>query len=112
MDFYRVYTGDDGESHLEQLDSVSVLEITEPQPAANIVFREAPPGNFIDWHPAPRRQYIIQLAGEVEIGFVDRSSIRYRPGDVRLVEDTTGRGHTTTVVSAGPSITAVVPLAD
>ena len=29
MDFYRVYTGDDGESHLEQLDSVAVLEITE-----------------------------------------------------------------------------------
>ena len=112
MAFYRVYTGDDGQSHLEHLDLASHPAVTEPQPTTNIEFREAPPGNFIDWHPAPRRQYIIQLAGEVEIGFHDESAVRYRPGDVRLVEDTSGQGHTTRVVSDEPSITAVIPLAD
>ena len=111
MAFYRVYTGEDGESHLEHLHLRAILDVIEPQPATSVVFREAPPGNFIDWHPAPRRQYIIQLSGEVEIGFVDGTSVRYLPGDVRLVEDTTGRGHTTSVTSDEPSVTAVVPLA-
>ena len=68
-------------------------------------------GHFIDWHPAPRRQYIISLRGEIEIGLGDGTTFRYGPGDARLVEDTTGQGHTTRVVSDTPSLTAVVPLA-
>ena len=36
---------------------------------------------------------------------------RYRPGDARLVEDTTGQGHTTRVVGNEPCLTATVPLA-
>ena len=112
MALYRVYTGDDGQSHLEQLGLASHPEITEPQAATSIVFREAPPGQFLDWHPAPRRQYIVQLAGEVEIGMGDGSMVRYKPGDARLVADTTGQGHTTRVIGDQPSITAVIPLAD
>ncbi len=79
---------------------------------SGIVFREAPPGQFLDWHSAPRRQYIVQLAGEVEIGLGDGSTVRYQPGDARLVADTTGQGHTTRVIGDQPSITAVIPLAD
>ena len=35
----------------------------------------------------------------------------FGPGDARLVEDTTGKGHTTRVVSNEPVLTATVPLA-
>ena len=108
MGFYRMYTGNDGHSHIEEMDP----ELTSLRPVKGIVFRESPPGNFIDWHPAPQRQFIISLAGELEIGFSDGSLHRFGPGDVRLVEDTTGHGHTTRVVSSGPSVTAVAPLAD
>jgi len=37
---------------------------------------------------------------------------RFGPGDARLVEDTTGKGHTTRVVSSEPVLTAVIPLAE
>ena len=55
MALYRLYTGDDGQSHLEELSLASPPEITEPQAATSIVFREAAAGQFLDWHPAPRR---------------------------------------------------------
>ena len=51
----------------------------------------------MDWHPAPRRQYVIILTGQLEIGLGDGTTRRFGPGDARLVEDTTGQGHTTRV---------------
>jgi hypothetical protein len=46
-----------------------------------------------------------------EIGFGDGTTRRVGPGDARLVEDTTGQGHTTRYVGPGPVITATIPLA-
>ena len=112
MGIYRLFTGDDGQSHIETLDLASHPELTSPKNTTTISFREWPPGHFIDWHPAPRRQYVISLSGRIEIGLGDGSTQSYGPGDARLVEDTTGRGHTTRVVGDQPSITAVIPLAD
>jgi len=112
MAIYRMYTGDDGKSHIEELDLASNVEMTSLQAAKGIIFSEAPSGHFINWHPAPRRQYIIQLSGQVEIGLADGTTVRYQPGDTRLVEDTTGQGHTTRVVGDQPSITATIHLAD
>jgi hypothetical protein len=37
---------------------------------------------------------------------------RFGAGDARLVEDTTGKGHTTRVVGSEPVLTAVIPLAE
>ena len=69
-----------------------------------------PAGNFLDWHPAPRRQWVIILSGELEIGLGDGSVRRFGPGDARLVEDTTGHGHTTRVIGSQPCVMAFVPL--
>ena len=112
MGIYRLYTGDDGQSHIEDLDLESNEALTSPQGATSFNFMTWPAGHFIDWHPAPRRQYVISLSGQLEIGLGDGTLRRFGPGDARLVEDTTGQGHTTRVVSDGPSVTAVVPLAD
>lgn len=86
--------------------------LTAPQAAAHIVFAQLPVGTFIDWHPAPRRQYVIILSGQLEIGLGDGSIRQFGPGDARLVEDTTGKGHTTRVVGSEPVLTAVVPLTE
>ena len=112
MGIYRLYTGNDGQSHIENVDLGGHPDLKSLRPTTGIMFQESTPGNFIDWHPAPRRQYVISLSGELEIGLGDGSLHRFGAGDARLVEDTTGQGHTTRVVSSGPSITAVVPLAD
>jgi len=74
-------------------------------------FREDPVGRFIDWHPAPRRQFVIILSGQLEIGFSDGTKQVFGPGDARLVEDTTGKGHTTRVHGSQPCMTATIPLA-
>jgi len=107
-----MYTGSDGQSHLEEQQLAQHPALRRPQAAAHIVFAEQPPGTFIDWHPAPRRQYVILLAGELEIGFSDGTLRRFGPGDARLVEDTTGQGHTTRFIGPGPVLTAVIPLAE
>ena len=112
MSIQRLYSGDDGQSHLEEMDLESHPELTSLQNASGIVFRRAEPGHFVDWHHAPRRQFVITLAGEVEIGLGDGSVHRFGPGNVNLAEDLTGKGHTTRVVGNVPRITATIPLAD
>ena len=69
------------------------------------------PGTFVDWHNAPRRQYVITLAGAVEIGLGDGSVHRFGPGEGILAEDLTGKGHTTRAVGNEPRITVTIPLA-
>ena len=111
MGIFRLYTGSEGKSQIEEMDISSHPELTAATETQNIFFREWAPGHFIDWHPAPRRQYIISISGVIEICLEDGVTHRFLPGDARLVEDTTGKGHTTLVTGNEPSITAVIPLA-
>jgi redox-sensitive bicupin YhaK (pirin superfamily) len=48
----------------------------------------------MDFHPLPERRLIIQLVGTIEIGLSDGTKQQFGPGDVRLMEDVTGKGHT------------------
>jgi quercetin dioxygenase-like cupin family protein len=112
MGITRLYTGADGQTHIEELDLASHPELTTLQAAKGIVFRTTQPGYFSDWHNAPRRQFVITLAGEVEIGLGDGSVHRFGAGHVTLAEDLTGKGHTTRVVGNQPRLTATIPLAD
>ena len=112
MGIFRLYTGADGQSHIEDQSLSAQPALTQPQAAAHIVFGHFPVGMFMDWHPAPRRQYVIILSGQLEIGLGDGTLRRFGPGDARLVEDTTGKGHTTRVLGSEPVLTAVIPLAE
>ena len=112
MAIYRLYTGDDGKSHMDELDLASQPDLTTLHASKGIVFRAAEPGRFSDWHNAPRRQYVITLSGEVEIGLEDGSLHRYGPGHVTLAEDLTGKGHTTRTVGDVPRVSAAVHLDD
>ena len=70
-------------------------------PPTGATIRISPPGYFLDFHCAPRRQYTVTLSGEAEIGLGDGSTHRVGPGDVLLAKDLTGQGHTTRVVGGG-----------
>ena len=108
----RLYTGDDGQSHFEELDlPAGPVHGSPTQAATGIRFRRAEPGEFIDWHPAPRRQYVITLSGHGEIEVGDGTVRRFGPGDVVLAEDLTGKGHLTRVLGNEPRVSAAVPLA-
>ena len=45
------------------------------------------------WHPAPRRQYIINLDAGVRITASDGESRVIGVGEVLMVEDVMGKGH-------------------
>ena len=106
----RVFTGEDGESHFEELDPASHPILRSVQPTVEIEFKPIPVGYFNDWHTAPRRQYVIGLSGEAEIGIGDGTVRRFRPGDVLLADDLTGRGHTFRTIGDQPYLTAQIRL--
>ena len=110
MQITRIYTGDDGQSHFEDLEIDKHPNLESLSAVTSIRFRIGEPGNFSDWHQESRRNYIITLSGEGEIGIGDGSVRRFGPGRVMLVEDLTGQGHTTLVSSSEPRITIAVPL--
>ena len=110
--FVRIYSGEDGQSHFEELELPTGPVGRSPvQAATGISFRHSEPGDFMDWHNAPQRQYVITLSGQVEIGIGDGTVRRLGPGDVLLAEDLTGRGHTTRNVGDGPRVSVAIPLA-
>ena len=111
MKFIRTYTGPDQESHYEEerLTFNADTSRTAPQDSKRIQFYERQVG-FRDFHTAPRRQYLLYLSARVELGFGDGTTVTMDPGDVLLVEDLTGRGHTSRVLQAG--LCAVIALED
>ena len=98
MKITRLYTGEDGESRFEDVeialeDAGAIGRLSAAIPATGVIFRETDPDYDYDWHPAPQRQYIIMLQGELEVEAGDGTKRHFSAGDVLLVEDTTGRGH-------------------
>ena len=116
MQVVRIYTGEDGESHFEELDlpyeKIADAERTAMQEATGIQFRRTSPGTFHDFHVAPRRQYVITLEGQAEIGLGDGTKRIFNAGDVELADDLTGRGHTTAAVGDKPRVSIAIPLVD
>jgi len=112
MAIIRLYTGDDGETHAEQLDLSARPDLGDLHGAKGVIFRTMPVGYVQDWHVAPRRQYVITLSGMGEVELIDGSKYQLSPGDVIMAEDLTGRGHISRVISDTPRMTATVHLAD
>jgi hypothetical protein len=98
MRIHHLYADADGESHFEDVEIEWVEEtrggkLSQRFPASGIIFREVPPVYDLDWHPAPRRQYIINLDAGVKLTASDGESRVIGAGEVVLVEDVTGKGH-------------------
>ena len=118
--YVRVYEDSTGEPHFEDLEieftSVDFappappLNVSEFTPATHCYFISAPPGWYGDWHPTPRRQIFSYLSGEVEVKVSDGEIRRFGTGSMTITVDTTGKGHTSRVVSSHDALLAVVPL--
>jgi len=91
----RIYTGTDGLSHVEEipLDAKTVLE-----KIVSAEIRVGEPGRFSDWHPGPQRQYIVNLAGNGQLE-VAEGKVDLPPGSMEIIDDLTGKGHTTRITS-------------
>jgi hypothetical protein len=96
MQFCRLYTGDDGKSHFEELGQHegSKFFLTTIAAKALVFKNDMNREDLHGWHNAPRRQWCITLSGSCEIGIGDGTVKTFGPGDVFLAEDITGQGHT------------------
>ena len=98
MRIHNLYVDASGETHFRDLEvefgeATASGRLSQRFPATVIIFRQVPPVYDLDWHPAPRRQYIINLDAGVQITASDGESRIIGAGEVLLVEDTTGKGH-------------------
>lgn len=117
MKYFRIYADEQGESHFEDVEiemeqQGPQAELSRLYPATGVIFRRTPADQFIDWHPAPRRQFVITLSGEAEIEASDGEVRRIGPGTIMLAEDTTGKGHITRGIGAQERISLFIPLPD
>src|ERR1700675_2504344 len=115
MRIHNLYTDAGGQSHFRNIEVEWVEEtragkLSKRLPATGIIFREVPPTYDLDWHPAPRRQYIINLDAGVQITASDGESRVIGAGEVILVEDTTGKAHLSKAVSAAVRHCIFVPV--
>ena len=115
---FRVYTGADGETHVEQF--AFPLGFGGPSlaaliPAEGVIFRRTTADMDADFHPAPRRQLIVTTQGEGEIVTSDGTTLPLGPGTIVLVEDTAataGRGHITRGRGTADRLSLFIPVPD
>lgn len=100
MTVTRIYSDAAGDSRFETVSiplhpAGMVGMLSEPVQTGNLIFREVSATYDWDFHPAPQRQYIVLLDGEIEIETSTGEKRIFRGGEILLVEDTSGKGHRT-----------------
>jgi quercetin dioxygenase-like cupin family protein len=77
-----------------------------------VQFRRTPPNYYVDWHHAPRRQFVITLSGRGEDEVAGGKKVPLVPGHIMLAEDLSGKGHISRGVGSEDRISVVIPLVD
>lgn len=104
----HVYATPDGESHLDTVEiansagQIPVTGMTASAYARNVT-------RAADWHTAPRRQFAINMTGSLEVEISDGSRHMIGQGDLVFLEDITGKGHVTRVLTPVTNLFIHVP---
>ncbi len=116
----RLFATPDGESHFEDVSTdllptdfappAPPLDLSASRQATGFRFMSGAPGWIGEPHPSPRRQLFVGLTGEIEATASDGSVRSFRAGQVLLMEDTFGKGHSSRVVGEAPMVGVVVSL--
>lgn len=105
----EIYTADDNKSYFKE----NVIETPLLHPLGNysnkvkvaeMQFRTFFPEAKFDWHTAPQKQYIVYLEGNVSVQASGGETRIFKPGDILLANDITGKGHVTNTLTNGKSI--------
>lgn len=118
--YYRIYADAQGDSHFDTVTVEQSLAtgappaapfyVSEDGPASKYRFYTFQPGWIGDWHPCPTRQFLVLMSGVVEMETTDGTVRKLGPGDLVLLEDTTGKGHVTRNLYNNYSSFFVVPV--
>lgn len=108
IEYLRIFSDDEGCSHFETLTvDMAVKNYAPPAPSLYTskasqadcnLFLELPVGWFGNWHPTPVRQWLIIMTGQCTFEAGDGELVTRKAGDVVMLDDTTGKGHQTTVI--------------
>ncbi len=98
MNYVHLYTGDDGLAYFKDVEVPmqardSGTELSELFAAKGMIMRRNTSEYQLDYHTAPRSQFIINLTGTVEIVASGGETRHFGPGSIMLADDTTGKGH-------------------
>lgn len=109
MKYYKLFSDAAGESHWQDIEvalkerefapPAKHVEISETEPARQMMFLRLRSGWNEPTHPSPVRQKLICLAGSVRVTASDGEVRDIAPGDVWHMQDDHGRGHHTAVTS-------------
>lgn len=115
MNVIRIYTGDDGESHAEELevpmDEAANGFMSKLFRLEGAYFRESDFDGPRPFHNARWRHFCVPLVGGFELECGDGSKHCIVPGTIMLAEDTNGRGHASVEIDP-PRLTLFLPVAD
>ena len=98
MRIHNIYADEQGVSHFRDVE-VEWVEVVRSSkrskvfPVTGMVFRQNGADYALDWHPAPKRQFVVNLDAGVEITVGDGETRVINAGDIILAEDTHGKGH-------------------
>ena len=109
MEYIRLFADDGGESHFEDVEiefadreyisSAPPLGLSSMTPATEFGFMKVPAGWESDWHPSAARNFFVVVSGEWKVTASDGETRQFGPQSLLLVEDMTGKGHRSRVVS-------------
>lgn len=109
----RLYADELGESRIESLTipmspknfapPAAPFKVADAQPAQNYIIIELPVGwGGTEPHPTPSRHMLFMLSGRFRVKPSVGEARIFAAGDGLLLEDTSGKGHITEVISDCP----------
>jgi len=120
----RVYAGDDGVSHFEDLWIPLEENTSHPAdtmvgrsigfmaglPATAMSWRFTPPGGDHPFHPSPGRSLQVTVQGTLQLDLGDGTSRQFSPGDFVLLDERgQGQGHQSTELAPRITINIEIP---
>ena len=115
-------TSEDGETRFQDqvvslepavyVPGIPLVDVANPVAVTSMVLSHCDANYVSDWHPAPRRQFVVVLRGGFDVTSSAHETRRFEAGAVFLVEDVAGVGHQTKTVGDDPCFFVTVASAD
>ena len=95
MEVIHVFADADGVSHVNR---VKVVGSPKELPIDSVIASSIAQG-VEDWHRAPAKTFTINVVGDIEAEVSDGTRVRIGKGDLVYLEDLTGKGHVTRLLT-------------
>ena len=105
----RIYTKPNGDSAVEEIEirpNAGPIPVTQMTASVYAGSGTRKP----DWHNAPRKQFAINMTGDLEVEITGGERKKIGAGDLVFLEDVTGKGHVTRPL--GPITNMFITVAD